>query len=220
MRQPEVTTSDQIARQQHFTLLELLDRLLDKGVMAKGEMVLSVAGIDLVYLNLGVLLSSVKTVEHAAGRERLALTSLPPRPTPPPDAGLDARQSQEVRPEPPPLTPAARQVGAQKIRAQMLAATLDDGLEHIQPAAAPLDPAAVEKGLVRLVLTLVDLLRKLMERQALRRIEAGQLYAEEIERVGNAFFLLDEKIEQLKEFFGLKDEDLNIDLGPLGELLG
>ncbi|HEY1348242.1 MAG TPA: gas vesicle protein K [Ktedonobacteraceae bacterium] len=210
MRQPEVTTSDQIARQQHFTLLELLDRLLDKGVMAKGEVVLSVAEIDLVYLNLGVLLSSVKTVEHAAGKERHA-----PIPLPPPDT----RQPQGEQPEPPAVTP-SDQGGAQKIQVQMETARPDDGLNHRPAADAPLDPAAVEKGLVRLVLTLVDLLRRLMEKQALRRIEAGQLYAEEIERVGNAFFLLDEKITQLKESFGLQDEDLNIDLGPLGTLLG
>ncbi len=60
--------SDQIVKNQHFSLLELLDRLLDKGVMVKGEMLLSVADIDLVYLNLGLLLSSVKTVEQAARR--------------------------------------------------------------------------------------------------------------------------------------------------------
>src|SRR3989442_1443582 len=61
-------TRDQIIKNQHFTLLELLDRLLDKGVMVKGEILLSVADIDLVYLNLGVLLSSVKTIERAVRR--------------------------------------------------------------------------------------------------------------------------------------------------------
>ena len=73
--------------------------------------------------------------------------------------------------------------------------------------------------MVKLVLTLVDLIRKLMEKQALRRIEAGQLNAGEIEDVGNAFFLLDERMEELKKMFDLTDEDLNLDLGPLGELL-
>src|SRR5712691_1157315 len=68
MRQQKIKTSDQIVKHQHFTLLELLDRLLDKGVMVKGELLLSVADIDLVYLNLGLLLSSVKTVEKAARR--------------------------------------------------------------------------------------------------------------------------------------------------------
>src|SRR2546428_9943407 len=62
-------TRDQIIKNQRFTLLELLDRLLDKGAMVKGEILLSVADIDLVYLNLGLLLSSVKTVEQAARRD-------------------------------------------------------------------------------------------------------------------------------------------------------
>ena len=82
-----------------------------------------------------------------------------------------------------------------------------------------IDPKDVEKGLAKLVLTLVDLLRKLMEKQAVRRIEAEQLNAGEIERVGNTFLLLDERMEQLKKTFGLEDEDLNLDLGPLGELI-
>jgi hypothetical protein len=82
-----------------------------------------------------------------------------------------------------------------------------------------IDPKDVEKGLAKLVLALVELIRKLMEKQALRRIEDGQLNAKEIEDVGNAFFLLEEKMEQLKKMFGLTDEDLNLDLGPLGELL-
>src|SRR5713101_2106525 len=68
MRQQKIKTSDQIVKNQHFSLLELLDRLLDKGVVVKGEILLSVADIDLVYLNLGLLLSSVKTVEQAARR--------------------------------------------------------------------------------------------------------------------------------------------------------
>ncbi|WP_420799381.1 gas vesicle protein K [Ktedonospora formicarum] len=84
---------------------------------------------------------------------------------------------------------------------------------------ANIDPKNVEKGLAKLVLTLVDLIRKLMEKQAIRRIEDDQLSSDEIEKVGNAFLLLEEKMEELKETFGLTDEDLNLDLGPLGDLL-
>src|SRR6266849_10386664 len=68
MRHQTTTTSAQIVKNQQVTLLELLDRLLDKGVVVKGEILLSVADIDLIYLNLGLLLSSVKTVEQAARR--------------------------------------------------------------------------------------------------------------------------------------------------------
>nr|WP_097650569.1 gas vesicle protein K [Candidatus Chloroploca asiatica] len=82
-----------------------------------------------------------------------------------------------------------------------------------------LDPDKVESGLAQLVLTVVELLRQLMERQALHRVEDGSLDDEAIERLGLTFMRLDERMKELKEVFGLTDEDLNIDLGPLGKLL-
>ena len=81
------------------------------------------------------------------------------------------------------------------------------------------DPDNVEKGLAQLVLTLIELLRQLMERQALRRVEAGGLDDDQVERMGRTLMLLAEKMDELKEHFGLEDEDLNLDLGPLGRLL-
>ena len=81
------------------------------------------------------------------------------------------------------------------------------------------DPERLEQGLARLVLTLVDLLRQLMERQALRRIEGGSLTADEIERLGETFMLLEQRMEELKVEFGLEGEDLNLNLGPLGDLV-
>ncbi len=81
------------------------------------------------------------------------------------------------------------------------------------------DPDEVERGLSKLVLTLIELLRQLMERQALHRMEHGTLTDEEIERLGQAFMRLNERMEELKEIFGLDDEDLNLNLGPLGDLL-
>jgi hypothetical protein len=81
------------------------------------------------------------------------------------------------------------------------------------------DPEKVEKGLAQLVLTLIELLRQLMERQAMRRMDAGGLSDEQIERMGQTLMLLEERMDELKEVFGLEDQDLNIDLGPLGNLL-
>ena len=80
------------------------------------------------------------------------------------------------------------------------------------------DPERVERGLAQLVLAVVDLLRELMERQALRRMEAGSLDEEEVERLGTAFMKLEERMEELKEHFELTDEDLAMNLGPLGNL--
>jgi hypothetical protein len=81
------------------------------------------------------------------------------------------------------------------------------------------DRESLEKGLAQLVLTLVELIRQLMERQALRRIEGGSLSADEVERLGETFMLLEQKMDELREHFELEKEDLNLDLGPLGKLI-
>ena len=81
------------------------------------------------------------------------------------------------------------------------------------------DPEGVERGLAKLVLTLIELLRQLMERQALRRVEGGSLTDDEIERLGQTFMKLGARMEELKQAFGLEDDDLNLNLGPLGDLL-
>ena len=82
-----------------------------------------------------------------------------------------------------------------------------------------IDPKNVEKGLAKLVLTIVELLRQLMEKQAAKRVEGGSLTDEEIEKVGEALMNIEEKMKELKKIFGLKDKELNINLGPLGNLL-
>ncbi|WP_130797040.1 gas vesicle protein K [Streptomyces otsuchiensis] len=82
-----------------------------------------------------------------------------------------------------------------------------------------LDGDTVGRDLVALVLTVVELLRQLMERQALRRVDSGELSAEQIERIGNTLMLLEQRMDELRDSFGLLPEDLNLDLGPLGSLL-
>ncbi len=80
------------------------------------------------------------------------------------------------------------------------------------------DPDNVKNGLGQLVLTLVKLLHELVERQAIRRIDAGSLTAEQVERLGVTLMRQAEEIERLRESFGLEEEDLNLDLGPIGKL--
>ncbi len=82
-----------------------------------------------------------------------------------------------------------------------------------------LQPDDVRNGLGRLVLTIVELIRELLERQAIRRMEAGSLTELEVERIGLTFLRLSEQMETLKAAFGLEGQDLNLDLGPLGKLL-
>ncbi|MFL5966439.1 MAG: gas vesicle protein K [Gaiellaceae bacterium] len=94
-----------------------------------------------------------------------------------------------------------------------------DNLRDAFPRRINADPENVERGLAQLVLTLIELLRQLMERQALRRMEQGTLSEEQIERLGTTFMKLQERMDELKVHFELRDEDLNLNLGPLGDLL-
>jgi hypothetical protein len=94
-----------------------------------------------------------------------------------------------------------------------------NGARSSLPRRIHADPENVEKGLAQLVLTLIELLRQIMERQALHRMEAGNLTDEQIERLGETFMKLEQRMNELTEEFGLDQRDLNLNLGPLGNLL-
>lgn len=81
------------------------------------------------------------------------------------------------------------------------------------------DPESVEKGLAQLVLSVVELLRQLMERQAVRRVEAGGLSEDQVERLGTTLMLLERRMGELRETFGLTEDELSLDLGPLGRTI-
>jgi len=86
------------------------------------------------------------------------------------------------------------------------------------PERISADPEIVENGLAKLVLSIIELIRRLLEKQALRRMDAGNLTEPEIERLGAALMKLEEKMAELKQTFGLTDEDLNLSLGPIRTL--
>ncbi|MEA2571707.1 MAG: hypothetical protein QOI24_3708 [Acidobacteriota bacterium] len=90
--------------------------------------------------------------------------------------------------------------------------------ESMIPERISADPEVVENGLARLVLSIIELVRRLLEKQALRRMDAGNLSDEEIERLGNALMKLEEKMTEMKGVFGLADDDLNLKLGPVKTL--
>lgn len=95
-------------------------------------------------------------------------------------------------------------------------------IERQAAAAAPrwnADPEEVQKSVARLVLALVEFLRKLMEKQAIRRMEAGTLTDDEVENVGLALMKLEETLHDIAGRFGLTPDELNLDLGPLGRLI-
>lgn len=101
---------------------------------------------------------------------------------------------------------------------QALLAELTEIAEAL-PDRIDVDPDAVGKDLARLVLTLIELLRRVVEHQAVRRMDDPELSEEQIERMGLALLRLEEKMEEIREVFDLATEELNIDLGPLGKLL-
>jgi hypothetical protein len=104
-----------------------------------------------------------------------------------------------------------------------------DAVEHLAaelrevapslPARLDATPADIEAGVGQLVLTLVEFVRQILEHQAVRRMEGGSLTEEETERLGVALMRLEERLEDIRDAFGLEPGDLNIDLGPLGRLL-
>lgn len=96
---------------------------------------------------------------------------------------------------------------------------MSDSKKSILPNHINIDQEDVSRGLAKLVLTIIELLRELLERQAIRRIDSGTLDREEVNNLGITFMKLAEKMEELKARFDLKTEDLNIDLGPIGKLL-
>ena len=87
--------------------------------------------------------------------------------------------------------------------------------ESVVPERISADAEIVENGLAKLVLSIIELVRRLLEKQALRRMDRGTLTEPEIERLGSALMKLEEKMEELKRTFGLSDEDLNLKLGPV-----
>ena len=111
------------------------------------------------------------------------------------------------------LTPKEVEEAVTELRRQLKGVT-ESSVERIDCS-----PETIEQGLAKLVLGLIELLRRLLERQAVRRMEGGSLTDQQIEEMGMALMRLEEKIKDLAQEFGLKPEDLNLELGPLGNLL-
>jgi hypothetical protein len=189
--------------EESLDLADVLNHVLDKGVVLKGEVMLAVADIDLVRLDLGLLLGAVETAVVRSGRggRPPLLAPLPGAPILPPAEQIRHDEVVSALAPPPDATSAP------------LAAVAETLLPRIDA-----DPDNVENGLAKLVLTLIEVLRKVLEHQAVRRMEGGNLSAAEIERLGVALLRLNDRMQDMKGIFGLTDEDLQIDLGPLGRL--
>lgn len=179
-------TYPDLYKRKAVTLVDVLDRVLDKGVVVDGELVIRIADIDLIFIGLRLLVTSISRVEKLRGGNGIDNKSKPTK--------EDLQYLQELEEE---IIKAERNIP--KI--------IDAG-----------SPKKAERGIAKLVLTLVEFIRKILEKEAMRRIEIGNLSDTEIQKLGLTLKALEKKIEEIKAIFGIK-ERLNLELGPLGNLM-
>lgn len=169
------------------TLVDALDKVLEKGAVINGDIVIRVADVDLVFLGLRLFLSSVSKAEEVSGKclgnSHKELTSE--------DRAYIERLQREIK------------------KAE----------ENIPKIINANSPRETEQGLAKLVLTLVELIRKLMEKEAFRRVKQGTLSPAEIQKLGLSLKAMKKKLKEIQTIFGIEDEELNLDLGPLGNLM-
>ena len=177
---------ERLYKSKKVTLLDALDRVIDKGAYVDGELVLRVADVDLVFIGLRLMVTSVSRAERLRGEGRM---------------GNSGNSSSEDL------------ASIRKLEEQLR--DIEAGIPKIIDAG---NPEKAGRGIAKLVLTLVKLISQLLEREAVRRVDAGTLSAMEIQKLGLTFKVLEKKIQEMKAVFGVKEE-LNLDLGPLGNLI-
>jgi len=176
-----------INKKDNVTLVDALDKVLEKGAVINGDIMIRVADVDLVYLGLRILLTSISKAEELSGKS----FSNPDKELTPEDIEYIERLQREIR------------------RAE----------ENIPKLIDASDPKKTEQGLAQLVLTLVELIRKLLEKEAFRRVKRGTLSSVEVQKLGLSLKAVKKKIKEIQAIFGIEDEELNLDLGPLGNLM-
>lgn len=179
-------THDRLYRSKKVTLIDALDRVIDKGAYVDGELVLRVADIDLIFIGLRLIITSVSNAERLRAGGRM---------------GELAKSSVKDL------------VHIKKLEQQLK--DIEASIPKIIDAG---NPEKAEQGIAKLVLTLIELIRQLLEREAVRKVDAGVLSEIEVQKLGLTFKALEKKIQEMKTIFGIKDE-LNLELGPLGSLL-
>lgn len=176
-----------ISKNDNVTLVDALDKVLEKGAVINGDIMIRVADVDLVYLGLRLILTSISKAEELSGKR----FSDPDKEFTPEDIEYIEKLQREIR------------------RAE----------ENIPKIIDLGSPKKTEQGLAKLILTLVELIRKLMEKEAFRRVKRGTLSPIEIQKLGLSLKAVKKKIQEVQTIFGIEDEELNLDLGPLGNLM-
>jgi len=184
---PLIKEKDMANKNDNVTLVDALDKVLEKGVIINGDIMIRVADVDLVYLGLRLILTSVSKAEELSGKS----FSNPDREFTPDDIAYIQKLQREI-----------------KKAEENIPKLIDLG-----------SPKKTEQGLAQLVLTLLELIRKLMEKEAFRRVKRGSLSQAEVQKLGLSLKAVKKKIQEVQAIFGIEDEELNLDLGPLGNLM-
>ncbi len=190
IKTPETSTKSPMGRKskdEKVTLVDALDKVLEKGAVINGDIMIRVADVDLVYLGLRLILTSISKAEELSGKS----FSNPDRKATPEELAYLNKLSSEIK----------------KAEAN-ITKNIDAG-----------NPKETEKGIAQLVLTIVELIRRLMEKEAFRRVQRGNLSQIEIQKLGMSLKAIEKKIKEIQTIFGIEDEELNLDLGPLGNLM-
>ncbi len=185
-----------ISKNDNVTLVDALDKVLEKGAVINGEIAIRVADVDLVFLGLRLILTSISKAEEVSGKS----FSNPDREFTPHQSGAG-------------FTPEDIEY------IERLQREIRKAEENIPKLINLNSPRETEQGLAKLILTLVELIRKLLEKEAFRRIKRGTLSPVEIQKLGLSLKAVKKKIKEIQAIFGIEDEDLNLDLGPLGNLM-
>ena len=176
-----------VNKNDNVSLIDALDKVLEKGAIINGDIVIRLADVDLVYLGLRLILTSVSKAEEMSGRSFGD-----------PEKELTSEDIEYI---------------------ERLQREIKKTEENIPKIINTDSPRETEQGLAKLILTLVELIRRLMEKEAFRRVKKGSLSSAEIQKLGLSLKAVKKKIEEIKLIFGIEDEELNLDLGPLGNLM-
>ena len=176
-----------INKNDNVTLIDALDKVLEKGAVINGDVVISLADVDLIFLGLRLILTSISKAEEISGKD-FSIRNKEPTPE-------DIEYIKNLQRE------------------------IEKAEQNIPRLIDLSNPKKAEKGLAKLILTLVELIRRLLEKESYRRVKGGTLSPVEVQKLGLSLKAIKKKIKEIQIIFGIEDEELNLDLGPLGNLM-
>jgi hypothetical protein len=179
-------------RDQNVGLVDVVDRVLEKGAVVHGDIAIRLADIDLVYINLRLMVTSISKIAQLT----------------------DNRTDEQKR-----IMVEESLTADDIVYLNKLEEVIKQTEEAIPRTIDGTDAEKIEQGITRLVLTITELIRRIMEREAVRQVKMNHLTTRQTERLGLALKALCKKMEALRKTFGLDQDELNLNLGPLGNLM-